>query len=64
MPEGNSAARAATNSAKEGDLQEDLVELFAKCHYRMIPVMDTGDHILALDMYNDIMKGAVTGAKD
>jgi CBS domain-containing protein len=51
-------------SAEEDDLREDLAEIFAKYHYRMIPVVDTGDHILGVIMYNDIMKGVVTRAKD
>jgi magnesium transporter len=51
-------------SAEEDDLREDLAEIFAKYHYRMIPVVDGGDHILGVIMYHDIMKGVVTRAKD
>ena len=41
----------------------DLVEMFAKYHYRMIPVVDIEDHILGVICYNDIMKGIVLSAK-
>ena len=41
----------------------DLVEMFAKYHYRMIPVVDIEDHILGVIFYNDIMKGIVLRAK-
>jgi magnesium transporter len=43
--------------------REDLVEMFAKYHYRMIPVVDTEDHILGVICYNDIMKGIVLRTK-
>jgi len=42
---------------------EDLVEMFAKYHYRMLPVVDGEDHILGVINYNDIMKGVVLQAK-
>ncbi len=51
-------------SAEEDDLREDLAEIFGKYHYRMIPVVDRGDHLLGVIMYHDIMKGVVTRAKD
>jgi CBS domain-containing protein len=41
----------------------DLVEMFAKYHYRMIPVVDSVDNILGVVCYNDIMKGIVLRAK-
>jgi Mg/Co/Ni transporter MgtE len=43
--------------------RDDLVEMFAKYHYRMIPVVDGDDHILGVICYNDIMKGVVLQAK-
>jgi magnesium transporter len=46
--------------AEENDIREDLAEMFAKYHYRMIPVVDAGDHILGVIHYNDIMKDLVT----
>ena len=50
-------------SAEEDNTIGDLKELFAKYHYRMIPVVDVHDHILGVIHYNDIMKGLVTWAK-
>ncbi|MFA5866139.1 MAG: CBS domain-containing protein [Phycisphaerae bacterium] len=50
-------------SAEEDDVREDLTELFAKYHYRMIPVVDVQDHLLGVIKYKDIMKGLVTRAK-
>jgi len=41
-------------SAEEGDIREDLAELFAKYHYRMIPVVDAHDHLLGVVHYKDI----------
>jgi Mg/Co/Ni transporter MgtE len=34
-----------------------LAELFAKYHYRMIPVVNEKDCLLGVIHYNDIMKG-------
>jgi CBS domain-containing protein/sporulation protein YlmC with PRC-barrel domain len=50
-------------TAEEDDLQEDLAEIFAKYHYRMIPVVDERDRILGIINYNDIMKGIETRVK-
>jgi CBS domain-containing protein/sporulation protein YlmC with PRC-barrel domain len=50
-------------SAEENDVRDGLAELFAKYHYRMIPVVDAHDHLLGVVHYNDIMKGLVTRAK-
>ena len=50
-------------SAEENDVREDLAELFAKYHYRMIPVVDEQDHLLGVIHYNDIMKDLVTRVK-
>ncbi len=44
-------------SAEEGDLQDDLAEIFAKYHYRMIPIVDVQDHMLGVIRYNEIMSG-------
>jgi len=49
--------------ADENDVREDLAEMFAKYHYRMIPVVDERDHILGVIHYNDIMKDLVTRVK-
>jgi magnesium transporter len=51
-------------SAEEADLQEDLAEVFAKYHYRMIPVVDAHDRILGVICYNHIMTGSVSRVKD
>jgi magnesium transporter len=49
--------------AEADDVQDDLAEMFAKYHYRMIPVVDDQDRILGVIHYNDIMKGVETRAK-
>ncbi|MGC9967156.1 MAG: CBS domain-containing protein [Syntrophobacteraceae bacterium] len=41
----------------------ELVEMFTKYHYRMIPVVDEFDNILGVVCYNDIMKGIVLRAR-
>ncbi len=48
-------------SAEADDMREDLAEMFAKYHYRMIPVLDEQDRVLGVIHYNDIMKDLVTG---
>lgn len=50
-------------TAEDDDVQEDLTEMFAKYHFRMIPVVDRQDRILGVIRYNDIMKGVITRAK-
>ncbi|MGZ3635677.1 MAG: magnesium transporter MgtE N-terminal domain-containing protein [Syntrophales bacterium] len=50
-------------TAEEDDVQDDLSEMFAKYHYRMIPVVDNQDNILGVILYNDIMKGVETRIK-
>ena len=51
-------------SAEEEDMQEDLAEIFAKYHYRMIPVVDAQDRLLGIIRYKDIMKDMVTQVKE
>jgi len=51
-------------SAEQDDTQEDLAQIFAKYHYRMIPVVDPQDHLLGVIRYKDIMKELVTRAKE
>jgi magnesium transporter len=51
-------------SVEEGDLQEDLVEVFTKYHYRMLPVVDAQDRIVGVIYYNHIMKGPLSWSKD
>ena len=50
-------------TAEDDDVQEDLTEMFAKYHFRMLPVVDHQDRILGVIRYKDIMKGIVTRAK-
>ena len=50
-------------TAQQDDLRDDLAEIFAKYHYRMIPVVDAKDHLLGVIHYNDIMRGLVTHAR-
>jgi CBS domain-containing protein len=45
------------------DLRDDVQELFAKYHYRLLPIVDHHDHLLGVVRYNEIMKGLVTKAK-
>jgi len=45
-------------SAEADDIREDLVAIFSKYHYRMIPVVDNQDHLLGMIKYKDIMKGS------
>jgi CBS domain-containing protein len=42
---------------------EDLADLFAKYHFRLLPVVDSKDRLLGVVCYKDIMKGLVTRAK-
>jgi magnesium transporter len=50
-------------AAEADDLRDDLAELFAKYHYRMIPVVNEKDCLLGVIHYKDIMKGLVARAK-
>lgn len=36
--------------------KEDIVDLFAKYHYRLLPVVDAGDRLLGVVGYKDIMR--------
>ena len=50
-------------AAQEDDVRDDLAELFAKYHFRMIPVVDARDCMLGVIRYKDIMSGLTTRAK-
>jgi Mg/Co/Ni transporter MgtE len=50
-------------TAEDDDVQEDLAQMFAKYHYRMMPVVDGHDRLLGVIFYNDIMKGIETRLK-
>jgi magnesium transporter len=41
-------------AAEEDDSQDDLVEMFVKYHFHMIPVVDRNDRILGVLYHNDI----------
>jgi magnesium transporter len=43
-------------SADEDKTREDLEEMFAKYHYRMIPVVDGQDRLLGIVRYNDLVQ--------
>jgi magnesium transporter len=45
-------------SADESLPREDLEELLARYHFRMLPVVDAKDHLKGVVLYNDIMKAA------
>lgn len=47
-------------SADDTDVKDDIVQLFAKYHFRMIPVVDAKDRLLGVIHHNDIMKGLTT----
>ena len=49
--------------AQSDDTRDDLAEMFAKYHFRMVPVVDAQDHLLGVIHYKDIMKGLVTRAQ-
>ncbi len=51
-------------AAEDDDVRKDLAEMFAKYHYRMIPVVDSQDHLLGTIRYNDIMKGVEIRVKE
>jgi len=38
-------------------MREDLVAMFAKYQFRMLPVVDAHDHLLGIVRYKDIMQG-------
>jgi len=50
-------------AAEVDDVREDLAELFAKYHFRMLPVVDAHDCLLGVIRYKDIMSGLLTRAK-
>lgn len=51
-------------AAEDDDVRKDLAQMFAKYHYRMIPVVDRQDHLLGTIRYNDIMKGVEIRVKE
>ena len=45
-------------TAERDALREDLAAMFAKYQFHILPVVDTGDHLLGVVRYKDLMKGA------
>ncbi len=43
-------------SAEKDNTREDLEEVLAKYHYRMIPVVDGQDHLLGIIRRNDLVQ--------
>ena len=43
-------------SAEEDKTRDDLEEILAKYHYRMIPIVDGQDRLLGIVRYNDLMQ--------
>ena len=50
-------------SVEDDYLKDDIAQLFAKYHFRMLPVVNPQDHLLGVIHYHDIMKGLVTRAR-
>jgi len=50
-------------SVQEEDDRETIEELFAKYHYRILPVVDERDRLRGVIRYNDIMTGLVVLSK-
>ena len=51
-------------TAEADDLREDIEALFAKYHFRMLPVADRRDHLLGVIRFNDVMRGLEIRARD
>ncbi len=47
-------------SAQSDDTREDLVELFTRYQFHMIPIVDEHDRLVGVIHHRDIMKGLVT----
>jgi len=45
-------------TAERDALREDLKAMFAKYQFRMLPVVDTQEHLLGVVRFKDLMKGA------
>jgi CBS domain-containing protein/uncharacterized protein YrrD len=50
-------------TADEHDTRENLEDLFTRYHFRMIPVVDSKDHLLGVINHNDIMQGLLPRAR-
>lgn len=43
-------------TATGDQVEQDVVDLFAKYHFQSLPVVDTGDHLIGVVRYKDIMR--------
>jgi Mg/Co/Ni transporter MgtE len=50
-------------SAQRDDTREDLVEMFTRYQFHLIPVVDEHDRLLGVVHYRDIMKGLIALAR-
>jgi magnesium transporter len=50
-------------SATADSTREDLVDLFSRYQFHLIPVVDEHDRLLGVVHYRDIMKGLVARAR-
>ncbi|HVP11951.1 MAG TPA: CBS domain-containing protein [Phycisphaerae bacterium] len=50
-------------AAEQDDTRDDVAELFARYHFRLLPVVDIHDVLLGIIRYKDIMSGLTTRAK-
>ena len=53
----------AVVSAQRDDTREDLVEMFTRDQFHLIPVVDEHDRLLGVVHYRDIMKGPIARAR-
>jgi len=51
-------------SAEADSVQKSLRELFAKYHFRMLPVVDPQDHLLGVIRFADVMRNVEIRAKE
>jgi magnesium transporter len=51
-------------TAEADSAQKNLTELFAKYHFRMLPVVDPKDHILGVIRFADVMRNIEIRAKE
>lgn len=50
-------------AAQQDDTREDMAELFARYHFRLMPVVNAHDVMLGVIRFKDIMSGLTTRAK-
>ena len=55
-----SVMAAPVVSAQATDMRDDLIELFARYHFRMIPVVDEQEHLLGVVHHRDVMRDIIS----